>query len=104
VANDDFGRLVARIDDRIVELFERIRVTAAGVDWEAEGLRGPSATWTYLVNDQVFGNNAFLTLANRTSYGWLASLVAWPILLLWGVATHWRRWREARNGGRPSRP
>lgn len=97
VANQDFQKLCARIDERIVELFERITVTGDGVDWEAEGLRGPSATWTYLVNDQAFGGNTFLTLANRASFGLMASLAAGPILLLWGLARHWRRWRSGRE-------
>ena len=37
-----------------------------GVDWEREGLLGPSSTWTYLVSDQVFGPNLLRGLANRT--------------------------------------
>jgi preprotein translocase subunit SecA len=92
-----FETLLARIDDSIVEIFERITVTEDGVDWEREGLRGPSSTWTYLVNDNVFGNNTFLTLANRASFGLWAVLVCWWILLPWAMALHWRRWRQRRQ-------
>ncbi len=83
-----------RIDSNIAEIFERIAITADGVDWEREGLLGPSSTWTYLVNDNVFGGNTFLTLSVRASLGLWAVLVCWPLLLLWGIGQHWRRWRR----------
>ena len=79
-----------------------IPVTAAGVDWESEGLLGPSSTWTYLVNDNVFTSNAFHTLSVRASFGLWAVLICWPLLLAWGAAKHWRRWREAAGGGSQS--
>ena len=93
-AEAGFEALLARIDDTIVEVFERVAVTADGVDWEREGLRGPSSTWTYLVNDNVFGNNTFLTLANRPSFGLWAVLVCWWILLPWALVLRWQRRRK----------
>lgn len=93
-----FEALQERIEDGIVEAFERVRITPAGVDWESEGLLGPSSTWTYLVNDNVFTSNTFLTLGVRASFGLWAVLVCWPLLLVWGAAQHWRRWRQR---GRP---
>lgn len=93
-----FEALLSRIDDTIVEIFERIEVTAGGVDWEREGLRGPSSTWTYLVNDNVFGSNTFLGLANRASFGLWAVLVCWWLLLPWALVLHWRRRRKAERG------
>lgn len=97
-AQGAFEALLSRIDETIVEIFERIEITADGVDWEREGLRGPSSTWTYLVNDNVFGNNTFLGLANRASFGLWAVLVCWWLLVPWALVLHWRRWREARRG------
>jgi preprotein translocase subunit SecA len=92
-AGKAFESLLARIDDDVVAVFERIEITADGVDWEREGLLGPSSTWTYLVSDNVFGGNAFLTMATRASLGLWAVLVTWPLLLLWGIWQHWRRRR-----------
>ncbi|HEX9942083.1 MAG TPA: accessory Sec system translocase SecA2 [Thermoanaerobaculia bacterium] len=89
-----FEALQERIDAGIVEVFERVEITADGVDWEREGLLGPSSTWTYLVNDNVFSGNTFLSLSVRASIGLWAVLVCWPLLLVWGLAKHWRRWRE----------
>jgi preprotein translocase subunit SecA len=92
-----FEALLDHVDDTIVEIFERIEITADGVDWEREGLRGPSSTWTYLVNDNVFGGNTFLTLANRASFGMWAVLLCWWILVPWAMVLHWRRWRKRRS-------
>ncbi|HEX4964704.1 MAG TPA: accessory Sec system translocase SecA2 [Thermoanaerobaculia bacterium] len=98
-AGTTFETLLERIEDGIVETFERIEITAAGVDWEREGLLGPSSTWTYLVNDNVFSSNTFLTLAVRASFGLWAVLVCWPLLLAWGIVQHWRRWRKRGRSG-----
>ena len=92
-----FENLLERIDAGIVETFERVEITADGVDWEREGLLGPSSTWTYLVNDNVFSGNTFLTLSVRASFGLWAVLVCWPLLLVWAAAQHWRRWRGNRG-------
>jgi preprotein translocase subunit SecA len=92
-----FETLVERIDETIVEIFERIQVTADGVDWDREGLRGPSSTWTYLVNDNVFGNNTFLTMANRPGFGLWAMLLCWWILVPWAIVLRWQR-RKSRAG------
>ncbi|HEX3131578.1 MAG TPA: accessory Sec system translocase SecA2 [Thermoanaerobaculia bacterium] len=89
-AGAGFEALVDRIDDTIVETFERIRITAEGVDWDREGLRGPSSTWTYLINDNVFGNNTFLTLSNRPGFGLWAILLCWWILVPWAMVLRWR--------------
>lgn len=86
-----------RIDDTIVDTFERIEVTAGGVDWEREGLRGPSSTWTYLVNDNVFGGNTFLTMANHASFGLWAVLLCWWILIPWALVLRWQRWRGKKS-------
>jgi preprotein translocase subunit SecA len=90
-ASAGFEALVDRIDDTIADTFERIEITADGVDWDREGLRGPSSTWTYLINDNVFGNNTFLTLANRPGFGLWAILLCWWILVPWAMVLRWRR-------------
>jgi preprotein translocase subunit SecA len=98
-AEKAFENLLEQIDAGVVETFERVEITADGVDWEREGLLGPSSTWTYLVNDNVLTNNTFLTLSVRASFGLWAALVCWPLLLAWAAAQHWRRWRERKAPG-----
>jgi len=51
-----FQSLLAEVDDRVVEAFDRLEVGEDGLDLAAAGIRGPGATWTYLVNDDPFEN------------------------------------------------
>jgi len=50
-----YQRLLAEIESRSVETFETATVTADGLDLEGAGLKRPTATWTYLVQDNPFG-------------------------------------------------
>ncbi len=50
-----FGRLLDQVEERSAETFAAAAITAAGVDLEAAGLKRPTATWTYLVQDNPFG-------------------------------------------------
>jgi preprotein translocase subunit SecA len=85
-----FERFVERIEEEIVETFAELKIIGDGVDWDRHGLRGPSATWTYLVSDNVFDSNVLLNLANRPSLG-LGAIFAYPILFLWGLYLHWQK-------------
>jgi preprotein translocase subunit SecA len=51
-----FQDLQSRIDQEIIETLGRIEIKAGGMDLEKEGLKGPSATWTYMINDTPFEN------------------------------------------------
>jgi preprotein translocase subunit SecA len=52
----EFAELMSRIDDEIVKTFLSVKITRDGIDLESEGLRGPASTWTYLINDNPFGD------------------------------------------------
>jgi len=94
-----YPRLIERIEDEIVETFATLEIGPDGVNWQATGLRGPSATWTYLVSDDVFGSNLFRGLANRPGIGLWATLLLGPVLFVWGLALHWQRFRKRRSDG-----
>jgi preprotein translocase subunit SecA len=104
-AGESFQALQDRIEDEAVRDFERVHVTPSGVDWEREGLRGPSATWTYLVGENPFGASGLLTPAGRT--GMVAAAMGAPwLVLLHGLGVLWerRRRREDRAPGPPGPP
>jgi preprotein translocase subunit SecA len=86
-----FERLIDDVETEIANVFATLAVTRDGVDWDAAGLRGPSATWTYLVSDQVFGPNVLRGLANRASIGLWGSLLLGPVLFAWGLYLHWKK-------------
>ena len=48
-----FEEAQSSIDDRVAGRFSALEITSHGVEFEALGLRGPSSTWTYLVNDET---------------------------------------------------
>jgi preprotein translocase subunit SecA len=50
-----FGRLLDQVEERSAETFRTAVITGAGADLDAAGLKRPSATWTYLVQDNPFG-------------------------------------------------
>ncbi|WP_291477394.1 accessory Sec system translocase SecA2 [Corynebacterium sp.] len=52
-----FGELAERAVDRARETFSEIEITADGADLEGQGLHKPSATWTYMVNDNPLSNS-----------------------------------------------
>jgi preprotein translocase subunit SecA len=56
MAGREFGRVLESIDERIVQTFCSAAITEKGIDLAKEGLAGPSATWTYLISDNPFGD------------------------------------------------
>jgi preprotein translocase subunit SecA len=50
-----FGRLLDEVEERSAETFKTAAITAGGLDLDAAGLKRPTATWTYLVQDNPFG-------------------------------------------------
>ncbi|MGH3279015.1 MAG: accessory Sec system translocase SecA2, partial [Trebonia sp.] len=52
-----FSGLLPEIEERSAESFRVVPVTADGADLGAGGLNRPTATWTYLVQDNPFGTD-----------------------------------------------
>src|SRR6266540_1667738 len=66
-----FKQLLSDVDDRTVATFEEVEIT--GPDWELAdaGLARPTATWTYMVQDNPFGSEMerFFTALARAALG-----------------------------------
>ncbi len=77
-----FGEMEERIRRQIVETFNVAVITESGIDAEAEGLIGPSATWTYLVNDTPFSTQLQKALLGSAAFSIGASLLFLPYLPL----------------------
>jgi preprotein translocase subunit SecA len=52
-----FTGLLAEVEARSAESFETVPITADGADLGAVGIRRPTVTWTYLVQDNPFGTD-----------------------------------------------
>jgi len=53
-ADDVFRAALARYEEDLVATFDALPLGAEGVALDAQGIRPPSSTWTYLVNDDPF--------------------------------------------------
>ena len=52
-----FARLLPGVEERSAATFQTAPITDAGADLAGAGLRRPTATWTYLVQDNPFGTD-----------------------------------------------
>jgi preprotein translocase subunit SecA len=53
-----FKKIADEISERAATTFTTIEITEDGADLEAEGLRRPTSTWTYMVHDNPFDTDA----------------------------------------------
>ena len=90
-AGEAFADLQDAVDDEIATVFADLEVGPSGVDWEGQGLVGPSSTWTYLVSDAPFGDNSMRQLASRAGFAAIGAIAAAPVLFVWGLVLHWKR-------------
>jgi preprotein translocase subunit SecA len=54
----EFRKIPDEISDRAVETLKSVEIGQDGVDLASDGLRRPSATWTYMVHDNPFDTDA----------------------------------------------
>lgn len=60
-----FADMQACIKEETLNSFHSVKISKEGIDIDKEGLRGPSSTWTYLINDNPFSNLGLGLIANR---------------------------------------
>jgi preprotein translocase subunit SecA len=81
----------SRIDDAIEEAVQaalaKVRIVGSRVDLTLTGLRAPSSTWTYLVNDDPFKSRigAMLTGPGGITIAMYSAAIMMPLLILWGL-------------------
>ncbi|XER07782.1 Protein translocase subunit SecA 2 [Sporomusa rhizae] len=54
IAIEAFDEMMDNIDSEIVRTFETVAIGKDGIDMLKAGLKGPSTTWTYLINDSPY--------------------------------------------------
>jgi preprotein translocase subunit SecA len=90
-----FMKLHQTIEDRIVETFAAAEITEEGISLDRAGLRAPSSTWTYLINDRAAPQfQQMLYGHGGAAFAIGAVLTTWPLLIAWGV---WRRLTRRRG-------
>jgi hypothetical protein len=69
------------------------------VDLAGLHIKGPSSTWTYLVNDDPFKNQIgmMLTGPGRATIGMYSAALLSPLLLAWALVDRFVRKRPSRR-------
>ena len=96
-----FRGLEDGIDSAVLDALALVRVIHGRIDLEGLGIRGPSSTWTYLVNDDPFRNQIgmMLTGPGRATIAIYAAGALMPLLMLWGLIDRYLRKRPRRRAG-----
>lgn len=99
-----FSRFDDEVHDAVLAAFDDVRIVDGRVDLSPLGLKGPSSTWTYLVNDDPFSNQigTLLTGVGGKSVAAYSAAMLMPLLILWGVVDNFftrRRLRRTLRGG-----
>jgi preprotein translocase subunit SecA len=102
-----FSRIDEAIDAAVLAALATVRIVGCELDLTGTGIKGPSSTWTYLVNDDPFRNRlaAMLTGPGGATIAIYSAAMMMPLLIAWGLVENlWRRRgrrRAAPAGGQP---
>jgi preprotein translocase subunit SecA len=94
-----FREIDDRIDAGVLEALDTIAFEDGRIVLPDTVLKGPSSTWTYLVNDDPFRNQIgmMLTGPGKATFGIGAALMAMPLFIIWGTVDRWFRKRPRRR-------
>ena len=97
--NRSFGQIEDTIDAAVLEELDGIRLENGRIALSETILKGPSSTWTYLVNDDPFRNQIgmMLTGPGKTTFAIGAALMSMPLLIFWGIVDRLFGKRPARR-------
>jgi preprotein translocase subunit SecA len=82
-----FSRIDDAIDDAVLTALAKVQVAGGDLDLTDTGIKAPSSTWTYLVNDDPFRNRigALLTGPGGATIAIYSAALMMPLLILWGL-------------------
>jgi preprotein translocase subunit SecA len=105
-AGEAFRGMEDGVDAAVRGALDSMEVTAEGLGLAALAVKGPSSTWTYLVNDDPFRDQlgARLTGPGRTTVAMGMAAFATPLLILLGLVDRFWRKRPGRRFNPPPGP
>jgi preprotein translocase subunit SecA len=95
-ATDSFLELEGRINGAIEESLRSLVSRQGPVDIEAEGLKGPSSTWTYLVNEDQFGWGVQLLKGSNIGFSAAAAALYGPLFVFTLLVNRFKRKKSGR--------
>jgi preprotein translocase subunit SecA len=95
-----FSVIADAIEESVMNALNAVQVARGAVDLGGTGLKAPSATWTYLVNDDPFRNRigAMLTGPGGATIAIYSAMMMMPLLVLWGLVEKLFRRAAPRRG------
>jgi preprotein translocase subunit SecA len=81
-ASEAFAGLEDNIAGAVAATMASLVARKGPVDPDAEGLKGPSSTWTYLVSDEPFGWGVGLLKGSQIGFAALSAAIYGPLFLL----------------------
>jgi preprotein translocase subunit SecA len=98
-AGEAFRHLPGRVEADVMDALGRLDPRAPDLGLEEPALKGPSSTWTYLVNDDPFRDQlgSQLTGPGRTTLAMGTAVFAMPLLVLLGLLDRLRHRRPRRR-------
>jgi preprotein translocase subunit SecA len=76
-----FDELIQKLDERLIKKFNSIQIDTNNINLEKLGIKAPSATWTYLINDNPFEHNVGMQLIGDTG-AQIGAVIMTPFLAL----------------------
>jgi preprotein translocase subunit SecA len=89
-----FSEIDEAVDAAVLAALANVRADGGALDLSDAGLKAPTSTWTYVVNDDPFRNRmaAMLTGPGGATVAIYSALMLMPLLIAWGlVETLFRR-------------
>jgi preprotein translocase subunit SecA len=98
---DAYATMMEGLRDEIADTFVHLRAEKGKIDLERAGLRGPTSTWTYLVNDNPLPSFALQLIATGNFGVSLATMVLavlyWPVTVCIVTTMFLRRWLKRKT-------
>jgi preprotein translocase subunit SecA len=97
--NRSFAQIDDTIDTAVLAELDDVRFEDGRLVLSETILKGPSSTWTYLVNDDPFRNQIgmMLTGPGKTTFAIGAAVMSMPLLIFWGLVDRLFGKRPARR-------
>ncbi len=98
---DAYAEMMEGLRDEVVATFERLEADHGRIDLDRAGIRGPTSTWTYLVNDNPMPSFALQLIASGNMGVSLATVALavmyWPVTVVVVATTFVRRHLRRRS-------
>ncbi len=79
---DLYADIAGQLEEAVRETFEAATITGEGIDLQREGIEGPTATWTYRVDEDPFSFLGSIADLSNIGYGITTGLYFGPFFLV----------------------